>query len=187
MFKRLGLLLGAATLAASVGCISDCKYGCETTTLVAPGSEEGEIIKTHGAPDQVIEVGNALNANTKHWNKYLIVYRIGEGHMLLRTITQGDSFNNLCYLVEGGKVVNGGYVSEGSGKTILYGLSSAPHWKARVGYGGDNAWGGSYGGSGRVTGNGGVGVAAAPGSAAYNAQSAGNAGNTAKFGYQMAQ
>jgi len=149
MFKRLGLLLGAAVLTASVGCIANSKYGCETTTLVAAGSPEGEVIKTHGAPDQIIEIGNGTGMNTRHWNKYLIVYRIGEGHMLLGNIKQDDAFNNICYLVDNGKVVNGGYVSEGAGTTILMGLNDAFHPKARVGYGGDFGYPGSYGQEGR--------------------------------------
>jgi len=150
MFKRLGLLLGVATLAASVGCIANHKYGCEATTLVAAGSPEGEVIKTHGAPDQIIEVGNAAGPNIKHWTKYLIVYRIGEGHMLLGNIKQDDAFNNITYLVDNGKVTGSGYVSEGAGTTILMGMSDAFHPKARVGYGGDFGYPGSYGQEGRT-------------------------------------
>jgi len=149
MFKRLGLLLGAATLAASVGCIANHKYGCEATTLVAAGSQEGEVIHTHGAPDQIIEIGNACGPNIHHWSKYLIVYRIGEGHMLLGKIKQDDAFNNICYLVDNGKVVNGGYVGEGAGSSILMNLGDAFHPKARVGYGGDFGYPGSYGQEGR--------------------------------------
>jgi hypothetical protein len=149
MFKRLCLLFGMATLTASVGCIANHKYGCEATTLVAQGSPEGEIFKTHGAPDQIIEVGNMVGPNIKHWNKYLIVYRIGEGHMLLGNVKQDDQFNNIAYLVDNGKVVGCGYVSEGAGSTILMPMADAMHPKARVGYGGDYGYGGSYGQEGR--------------------------------------
>jgi len=188
MFKRLGLLLGVATLTASVGCIANHKYGCEATTLVAAGSPEGEVIKTHGAPDQIIDLGNPTGQSIRHWNKYLIVYRIGEGHMLLNTIKQDDAFNNICYLIDNGKVVNGGYVSEGNGTTILMAMAKAFHPKARVGYGGDNAYGGSYFGSGRVTGKaGGVGIGASPDSVKRHSENANNAKNTAEFGNNMAQ
>jgi len=149
MFKRLCLLFGAATLAASVGCIANHKYGCEETTLVANGSPEGEIFKAHGAPDQVIEIGNMVGPNIKHWTKYLVVYRIGEGHMLLGNVMQSDHFSNLCYLIENGKVVKGGYAEEGTGSTILMALAGAMHTKARVGYGGDAGFPGSYGQEGR--------------------------------------
>jgi len=149
MFKRLGLLLGAAVLTASAGCIANHKYGCDSTTLVADGSLEGQVFRTHGCPDQVIELGNAVDATTHHWNRYLVVYRIGEGHMLLGNVMQSDHFSNLCYLIENGKVVKGGYAEEGTGSTILMALAGAMHTKARVGYGGDAGFPGSYGQEGR--------------------------------------
>src|SRR5437016_2640634 len=52
MFKKLCLLFGVATLAASVGCIANHKYGCENTSLVAAGSPEGQVFMQHGGPDQ---------------------------------------------------------------------------------------------------------------------------------------
>jgi hypothetical protein len=150
MFRRFCLLLGAVTIVASVGCIANHKYGCDNTSLVAPGSPEGQVFVMHGAPDQIIEIGNPVGPNVKHWNKYLVVYRIGEGHMLLGNVMQSDKFSNIAYLVENGKVVNGGFVNEGEGSTILMALAGAKHPKARVGYGGDAGFPGSYGQSGRT-------------------------------------
>jgi len=161
MFKRFCLLLGAAALAASAGCIANHKYGCDYTTLAPDGSPEGQVFHAHGCPDQIIELGNPVGPKVTHWNKYLVVYRIGEGHMMLGNIKQDDKFSNICYLIENGKVVKGGYAEEGSGGTILMALAGAPHPKARVGYGGDAGYGGSYGESGRngaVTGAGDYGV-----------------------------
>jgi hypothetical protein len=151
MFKKLCVLAGvmAGVAATAVGCISDHTYGCENQTVVAAGSPEGEIYTQHGCPDQIIEIGNAIGPNIKHWNKYLVVYRIGEGHRLLNTLMQSDAFSNIAYLVENGKVVNGGYVSEGKGDTILMGLEGAMHNRVRAGYGGDAGWSGSYGQEGR--------------------------------------
>jgi len=151
MFKKLCALAAvlALTSVTAVGCISDAQYGCENTTVVAAGSPEGEVYTQHGCPDQVIEIGNAAGPNMKHWNKYLVVYRIGEGHKLLGTLMQNDAFSNLAYLVENGKVVNGGYVAEGRGNTILMGMDGAMHTRVRAGYGGDEGWDGSYGESGR--------------------------------------
>jgi hypothetical protein len=154
MFRKLGLLIGAALLATSVGCIADHKYGCENTTLVPAGSPEGEVFAAHGCPDQVVEVGNSNGPAVKHWSKYLVMYRIGEGHMLLGRISQRDKFSNITYLVENGKVLGGGFVGEGEGSAILMNLKGAFHPKARVGYGGDNGYGGSYHGSGREGGSG---------------------------------
>jgi hypothetical protein len=152
MFRRICLLLGAATIAASVGCIANHKYGCDNTSLVAAGSPEGQVFIMHGAPDQIIEIGNPVGPNVKHWNKYLVVYRIGEGHMLLGNIMQSDKFSNIAYLIDNGKVVQGGFVNEGEGSTILMALADAKHPKARVGYGGDFGYPGSYGQIGRVGG-----------------------------------
>ena len=151
MIKKLCVLAGvlAVVSVTAVGCISDHTYGCENTTVVAAGSPEGEIYTQHGCPDQIIEVGNKVGPNIKHWNKYLVVYRIAEGHKLLGTLMQEDRFSNIAYLVEGGKVVNGGYVGEGTGSSLLMALSGAMHNRVRAGYGGDFGWQGSYGQSGR--------------------------------------
>lgn len=151
MFKKLCALAGVLTVvsATAVGCISDHTYGCENTTVVAAGSPEGEVYTQHGCPDQIVEVGNAIGPNIKHWNKYLVVYRIGEGHKLLGTLMQSDRFSNIAYLVENGKVVNGGYVGEGTGDTLLMGMSGAMHNRVRAGYGGDDGFRGSYGQMGR--------------------------------------
>lgn len=70
MFNKLCALVGVLTVvsATAVGCISDHKYGCENTTVVAAGSPEGEIYTQHGCPDQIIQIGNAVGPNIKHWN-----------------------------------------------------------------------------------------------------------------------
>jgi len=144
MFRRIGMLLGAAAVAASLGCIANHKYGCDNVSIVAAGSEEGQVYTMHGCPDQVVEVGTPVNPTTKQWNKYLVCYRIGEGHMLLGNTLQSDKFSNIAYLIENGKVVQGGYVNEGEGSSILMALAGAMHPKARVGYGGDFGYAGSY-------------------------------------------
>jgi hypothetical protein len=151
MIKKLCALAGvlAFVSASAVGCISDHTYGCENTTVVAAGSPEGEIYTQHGCPDQIIEIGNKVGPNITSWNKYLVVYRIAEGHKLIDTLMQNDRFSNIAYLVEGGKVVNGGYVGEGSGSSILMDLSGAMHNRVRAGYGGDHGWRGSYQSAGR--------------------------------------
>lgn len=151
MFRKLCALAAVLTFASvtAVGCISDHIYGCENTTVVAAGSPEGEVYTQHGAPDQLVEIGNAVGPNVGHWNKYLVVYRIAEGHRLLNTLLQDDRFSNIAYLVENGKVVNGGYVGEGSGSSLLMALEDAMHNRVRAGYGGDAGYAGSYGGSGR--------------------------------------
>lgn len=153
MFRKLCALAGVLAMASvtAVGCISDHTYGCEQTTVVAAGSPEGEIYTNHGCPDQIIEIGNAVGPNVKRFNKYLVVYRIAEGHKLLGTLMQNDRFSNIAYLVENGKVVNGGFIGEGKGNTILMALSGAWHTRARAGYGGDvSSYYGSYGAVGRM-------------------------------------
>lgn len=151
MRRAYAALLALASLGslAGTGCISEHTYGCENTTVVAAGSQEGDIYSYHGCPDQIIEVGNPVNNSQKHWNKYIVVYRIAYGHKLLGAILQEDRFTNIAYLVEGGRVVNGGYVGEGTGSAILGALSGAMHNRVRAGYGGDDGWDGSYGQSGR--------------------------------------
>jgi len=154
------LLLGGMVVAAAAGCIADHKYGCQDHTILPPGSSEGQVFKEHGCPDQVIELGNPVGPKIYHWNRYLVVYRIGEGSMMLGKVKQDDKFSNICYLIDSGKVVNGGFADEGQGGTILMNLADAMHPKARVGYGGDFGYPGSYGQSGRNGAVGGGGVTA---------------------------
>lgn len=151
MFRKLCALAGVLGICSltAVGCISHATYGCDNTGLVPAGSAEGQIYTEHGCPDQIVEIGNPVGPNITHWNKYLVVYRIGEGNQLLGNLMQDDHFWNICYLVENGTVVNGGYVPEGSGSSILMDLSGAMHPKNRVGYGGDPGFAGSYGQEGR--------------------------------------
>ncbi|MBL4849560.1 MAG: hypothetical protein JKY65_28860 [Planctomycetes bacterium] len=151
MIRKFCLLLGALLLASATvtGCISHHVYGTEGTTVVAPGQDEGEIYTMHGCPDQIIELGNSVGPAEKHWNKYIVVFRIGEGHKILGTIHQSDRFSNIAYLIEDGTVVNGNHVAGGSGSTILMALQDAMHSRVRAGYGGDDGYAGSYGQQGR--------------------------------------
>lgn len=148
-----GLMIAAAI---TNGCISTTMYGCEITETLAPGASEGEVVMKHGAPDNIMYLGNQyLNPQTGERgevDKYLYEYRIGGGTTLLGQIFATDEFHNIGYLIEGGKVMGGGYVGEGKGTIILgndFGVLHTPigaidlrfggflHPKARAGYGGD--------------------------------------------------
>lgn len=150
-----GLMMAAAI---TNGCISTTMYGCEITETLAPGASEGEVVMKHGAPDNIVYLGNQyMNPQTGERgevDKYLYEYRIGGGTTLLGKTFATDEFHNIGYLIEGGKVMGGGYVGEGKGTIILgSGGFSLPmlgtvgaigflHPKARAGYGGDGAPGG---------------------------------------------
>jgi hypothetical protein len=117
----------------------------------------------HGAPDNIVYLGtpyvNPTTGEVSDVDKYLYEYRIGGGTTLLGQLFADDRFHNICYLIEGGRVMGGGYVGEGSGSIILgndMGVFNTPfgtmdmrfggflHPKARAGYGGDgNPWGGA--------------------------------------------
>ncbi len=123
------------------GCISNTKYGCEVTETLAPGASEGEVIMKHGAPDNIVYLGtpyiNSTTGEVSDVDKYLYEYRIGGGTTLLGKLFADDRFHNICYLIEGGRVMGGGYVGEGSGSIIL-GLDLYPVYKASTfmpGYG----------------------------------------------------
>jgi len=143
-------------LAAAItnGCISTTMYGCEITETLAPGASEGEVVMKHGAPDNILYLGNQyMNPQTGERgevDKYLYEYRIGGGTTLLGKVFATDEFHNIGYLIEGGKVMGGGYVGEGKGTIILGNTPiSLPiigkfdmggyflHPKVRAGYGGD--------------------------------------------------
>jgi hypothetical protein len=62
---------------------------------------------------------------------------------------QEDRFSNIAYLIQDGKVVNGGYVGESEGSSLLMALNGAMHNRVRAGYGGDHGYRGSYGQQGR--------------------------------------
>lgn len=159
-FIALSALLVAA--AASNGCISTTMYGCEITETLAPGASEGEVVMKHGAPDNIVYLGgqyfNPQTGERGEVDKYLYEYRIGGGTTLLGKVFASDEFHNIAYLIEGGRVMGGGYVGEGKGSIILGmgGIISTPlgvldmrfggfmHPKARAGYGGDgNPMGGA--------------------------------------------
>ena len=142
--------------ATTNGCISNTKYGCEVTETLAPGASEGEVIMKHGAPDNIVYLGtpyfNPTTGERGEVDKVLYEYRIGGGTTLLGQLFADDRFHNIAYLIEGGRVMGGGYVGEGSGSIILgndMGVISTPlgtldlrfggflHPKARAGYGGD--------------------------------------------------
>jgi hypothetical protein len=159
-FITLSALLIAAVgfTAVTDGCISNTKYGCEVTETLAPGANEGDVIMKHGAPDNIVYLGtqyfNPTTGERGEVDKYLYEYRIGGGTTLLGQLFATDRFHNICYLIEGGRVMGGGYVGEGSGTILLgndMGILSTPlgvidlrfggflHPKARAGYGGDGA------------------------------------------------
>jgi len=157
----LGALLVAA--AASNGCISNTMYGCEITETLAPGASEGEVVMKHGAPDNIIYLGaqymNPQTGERGEVDKYVYEYRIGGGTTLLGWLFASDEFHNIAYLIEGGRVMGGGYVGEGKGSIILgnnFGVINTPlgvfdmnfggfvHPKARAGYGGDGKPEGGY-------------------------------------------
>ena len=129
------------------GCISTTMYGCEVTETLAAGASEGEVIMKHGAPDNIVYLGsqyfNPTTGERGEVDKYLYEYRIGGGTTLLGLLFATDEFKNICYLVENGKVMGGGYVGEGSGTILLgntfFGMEFGGflHPKARAGYGGD--------------------------------------------------
>ena len=148
-------LLAAAALSVS-GCISTTMYGTEVTETLAPGASEGAVIMKHGAPDNIVYLGtpyyNPQTGERDEVDKYLYEYRIGGGTTLLGWLFASDDFHNICYLIEDGKVMGGGYVDEGSGSILLgnnLGVIQTPlftldlrfggylHPKARAGYGGD--------------------------------------------------
>jgi hypothetical protein len=140
----------------NTGCISNTKYGCDVTETLAPGASEGEVIMKHGAPDNIVYLGTAyFNPTTGERgevDKYLYEYRIGGGTTLLGQLLADDRFHNICYLIEGGRVMGGGYVGEGSGSILLgndgivlpvvgrvFQFGGFLHPKARAGYGGDGS------------------------------------------------
>jgi len=126
-------------VAMAAGCISNTKYGTEVTEVVGRGAGEGEVIAKHGAPDVIVYLGsqyyNPQTGEKGQVDKYLFEYRIGGGTTMLGHIYAGDKFSNICYLINGGKVMGGGFVAEGSGTIILNG--DFLHPKVRAGYGGD--------------------------------------------------
>jgi hypothetical protein len=134
--------------AVTNGCISNTKYGCDVTETLAPGASEGEVVMKHGAPDNIVYLGtsyfNPTTGERGEVDKYLYEYRIGGGTTLLGTLFADDRFHNIAYLIEGGRVMGGGYVGEGSGSIImgmdlpiLGSFGGFVHPKARAGYGGD--------------------------------------------------
>jgi hypothetical protein len=137
---RKAFFMASALLALfSAGCISNTKYGTEVTEVVGRGAGEGEVIAKHGAPDNICYMGtqyyNPQTGEKGQIDKYLFEYRIGGGSTVLGHIYAGDKFSNICYLINGGKVMGGGFVAEGSGSIILNG--DFLHPKVRAGYGGD--------------------------------------------------
>ena len=139
MRKLLFASMLLAVAAMANGCISNTKYGTEVTEVVGKGAGEGEVIAKHGAPDNIVYMGtqhyNPQTGERAQIDKYLFEYRIGGGSTILGDTYAGDKFQNVCYLISGGKVVGGGFVSEGSGTIILFGAFLHP--KVRSGYGGD--------------------------------------------------
>jgi hypothetical protein len=122
--RKLCLVTGILGILASglVGGISDSVWGCENTTIVASQSPEGEIYTQHGCPTEVIPIGDPA---APQWDGYVVVYRMEEHHQLLGTLMQEDRSSNIAYLIQSGRVSNGGYVGYGSGSTFLRSLDGA--------------------------------------------------------------
>jgi len=139
MRKLIVIALVGFLGAAANGCISNTKYGTDVTEVVGKGASEGEVLAKHGMPDSIRYLGtqyfNPQTGERGSLDKYLFEYRIGGGSTILGHTYAGDKFSNICYLIQGGKVAGGGYVSEGSGTIILNGAFLHP--KVRAGYGGD--------------------------------------------------
>jgi hypothetical protein len=133
--RKTFLVLALFALVVSLGCISHTMYGTEVTKVLSPGASLADIVKTHGAPDQILELGCGEGG----YSKYIVVFRIGGGDILLGSLMGNDKFSNVAYLVEDGKVKGGGYVGEGSGSYLLgIGFPLQPHSKLRAGWGGDS-------------------------------------------------
>lgn len=125
-------LLALLPLLAVTGCISSIHYGTENTSdLAEVGAPEKTIIEKHGAPDQLIPVSGA---------RYIYVYRIAEGRVILDVVYGRDAFRNIAYMVDGGKITGVGVADEGSGLRVLR-SAVTPHPKARDGHGGDDPGG----------------------------------------------
>jgi len=144
MRKTIIVTLLLATTFVAGGCISNTKYGSEPSETVGKGAGEGDVIAKHGAPDNIVYFGtqyfNPQTGERGAVDKYLYEYRIGGGSTILGPVYGGDRFSNIAYLIQNGKVLNGGNVGEGSGSYILFGEYIHP--KCRAGYGGDGNPGG---------------------------------------------
>ena len=107
--RYLTSFLGCAILAlSSMGCISTTMYGTTEQTVLSPGAGEGEVIRKHGAPDNIVYLGepyyNPTTGERGAVDKYLYEYRIGGGTTLLGQLLADDRFHNICYLIEGGRI-----------------------------------------------------------------------------------
>lgn len=124
---------------AAGGCISNTKYGNDSTEVVGNNAGEGDVIAKHGCPDNIVYLGtqyyNPQTGERGSIDKYIFEYRVGGGNTILGWIYGGDKFSNIAYLISGGKVLGGGNVGEGAGSYILGGAFLHP--KNRSGYGGD--------------------------------------------------
>ncbi|MGE0706649.1 MAG: hypothetical protein AB7N76_05445 [Planctomycetota bacterium] len=105
-----GLCLAIA--ACFAGGFSEATLGCENTTVVAAGSPEGEIYSQHGCPDEVIGLSTA--AKLDHWDKYIAIWRIEEQKRWFGALSAETRSTQIAYVVQNGKVVNGGYVAMGA-------------------------------------------------------------------------
>ncbi len=123
-----GVAGAALLLLLGSGCISTVRYGVENVTdLAKVGDPEKTVIEKHGAPDEIMPVSKA---------RYIYVYRIVSGSVMLDVVYGRDSFQNLSYMVDGGQITGVGLVDEGSGTRLLR-AGITPHPKARDGHGGD--------------------------------------------------
>jgi len=133
------MLLAVAFVAG--GCISNTKYGNDSTEVVGANAGEGDVIAKHGCPDNIVYLGtqyfNPQTGERGALDKYIFEYRIGGGSTILGKVYGGDKFSNIAYLIQNGKVLGGGNVGEGSGSYILLFKGGFIHPKQRSGYGGD--------------------------------------------------
>jgi hypothetical protein len=79
------------------------RCGTDVTTLVAAGSPAGAITANHGAPSEVFTLPGDSGAILCWWHH--------EGSSSV--VWGSDKLMSIAYLVQNGKVVNGGYVFDG--------------------------------------------------------------------------
>lgn len=104
--------LAIAVTAATQGFATNTAYGTEVTETLAPGASAGEVIMKHGAPDTITQLGTS-------GEKYLAQYWIRRKSSLLGNLSANERRYNICYLVESGRVMGGGYVGGGASVSFL--------------------------------------------------------------------
>jgi hypothetical protein len=105
-------VLAIAVTAATKGVAANVRYGTEVTETLAPGASAGEIVMKHGAPDTVTMLGTS-------GDKYLMQYWIRSKSSFVGNLSANERRMNICYLVEKGRVMGGGYVGGGASSSFL--------------------------------------------------------------------